>query len=73
MIDIGNDAFADIAADRRNQGHAAGGHVNNLTGKFAAIGQHVAAEQIDAHTLEAALLLVQRKHVKYFLQHGHAA
>ena len=60
MIDIGDDAFAWCAADRRDQRHAAGRHVDDLTGKFAPVRQHVAAEQIDLHALMAAAVLVER-------------
>ena len=73
MIDIGDDALARLAAHRADDRHAAGRHVEHLAGEFAPVGQHVAAEQIHAHALEAALLLVRGKNVEYFLQHGHAA
>ena len=73
VIDIGDDALARDAAHRADDRHAAGRHVEHLTGEFAPVGQHVAAEQIHAHALEAALFLVQRENVEYFLQHGHAA
>jgi hypothetical protein len=33
VIHIGDDAFADIAADRRDQRHAAGRHIDDLAGK----------------------------------------
>jgi len=58
MIDIGNDAFARLAAHRADDRHAAGRHVEHLAGEFAPVRQHVAAEQIDAHALEAALFFV---------------
>src|SRR4029077_7136381 len=73
MIDVGDDAFARDAAHRADDGHAAGRHVEHLTGKLTPVGQHVAAKQVHAHALEAALFLVQGKNVEYFLQHGHAA
>ncbi len=57
MIDIGDDALARLAGDRRNQCHAAGRHVDDLTGKFTAVRKHVAAEEIDADALKAAALL----------------
>ncbi len=34
---------------------------SDLTGEFAAVGQHVAAKQVDPHALEAALLFAERK------------
>ena len=58
MIDIGDHAFARLAAHRADDRHAAGRHVEHLTGKFAPVGQHVAAKQIDAHALKAALFFV---------------
>ena len=57
MVDIGDDAFADVAAHRRDQRHAAGRHVDDLAGIFAAVRQHVAAEQVDAHALVAPAFL----------------
>ena len=60
MIDVGDDALAGLAGDRRDQCHAAGRHVHHLTGEFAPIRQHIAAEQIDAHALKAAALLAER-------------
>ena len=45
------------AADRRNQRHAARRHVDDLAGKLAAVGQHVAAEQVDLDALVAAAVL----------------
>ena len=40
MVDIGDDAFAGLAADRRDQSDAAGRHVNHLARELAAIGEH---------------------------------
>src|ERR1700747_705289 len=48
MIDVGDDALARLAGDRRNHCHATGRHVDDLTGEFAAVGKHIAAEKIDA-------------------------
>ena len=73
MIDIGDDAFADVAADRRDQRHAAGRHIDDLAGKFAAVGQHVAAEQIDADALMAPALLGMRQVCDFGLRQRHAA
>ena len=73
MVHIGDDALACLAGNRRHQGHAARRHVLNLAGILAAIGQHVAAEQIDPHALEAAALVRLRQHVEDLLQHRHDA
>jgi hypothetical protein len=57
MVDISDDAVADVSADGRNQRHAAGRHVHHLAGIFGAVSQHVAAKEIDAHALVAPTLL----------------
>jgi len=57
MIDIGDDALARLTCDRSDQRHAARRHVGDLAGKLAPVGQHVTAEQIDAHALEPPALL----------------
>ena len=72
MVDIGDDAFARLADDRRDQRHAAGRHVHDLAGKLAAVGQHIAAEQVDAHALKAAALLAQRSSDSVSLRQRHA-
>jgi hypothetical protein len=59
MVDIGNDALAGSAGNGGDQRYAARRHVNDLAGKFAAVGQHIAAEQVHAHALVAAAILVQ--------------
>jgi hypothetical protein len=61
VIHIGDDAFARLAGDRRDQSHAAGRHIDDLTGKLAPIRQHVAPEQVDLHALEPPALLAQRQ------------
>ena len=57
MIDIGDDALARLAGDRRDQRHAARRHVDDLAGKLAPVRQHVAAEQVDLDALVAAAIL----------------
>src|SRR6185437_8108874 len=61
MVDIGDDAFAGIANHRSDQGYAAGRHVDDLTRKFAPVGEHVAAEQVDLDPLMAPAFLRQRQ------------
>ena len=65
MVDIGNDPIAGLSANRRNHGHAAGRHVYNLAGKFAPVGEHVAAQQIDLHALEAATFVGAWTHLSF--------
>ena len=60
MIDIGDDAFAGLAAHRRDQGHAAGRHIHDLAGEFPPVGQHVAAEEVDADPLKSPALFAER-------------
>ena len=57
MVDIGDDPLADFADDRGDHRHAAGRHVNDLARIFLPVGQHVAAQQVDAHALMAAAFL----------------
>ena len=68
MVDIGDDAVADIAGNRRDQGDAAGRHVDDLAGEFAAIRQHVAAQQVDADALMAPAFLGVRQRVRFGLR-----
>ena len=67
MVDIGDDALADLPADRRDQRHAAGRHVDDLAREFAPVGQHVAAEQVDAHALVPPALLGVRQDAAVWL------
>src|SRR5882757_1665900 len=57
MVEIGDYAVADIADAGRQQGKAPRRHIDDLAGKFAPVGQHVAAEQMHLHPLEAPTLL----------------
>ena len=63
MVEIGDHAVADIADAGRQQGQSARRHVDDLAGKFAAVRQHVAAEQVHLHPLEAPPLLGGRKKI----------
>ncbi len=72
MVYIGDDALARLARHRRDQGHAARRHVGNLAGKLAPVRQHVAAEQVDAHTLKPPALFAQRKYHGFFLGKCHS-
>ncbi len=69
MVEIGDDAVADIADARREQGQPARRHIDHLAGEFAAVGQHVAAKQVDFHPLEAPTFLGGRK--KFFVRQRH--
>ena len=64
-------ALALYASDRRDQRHAARRHIDDLAGEFAAVGQHIAAKEVDAHALEAAALLAQGRQTRYALRQGH--
>ena len=66
MIDISDDAFAGLADDRRDQRHAARRHIHDLTGKFTPVGQHVAAQQVDADALKAPTLFAERPQCRSF-------
>ena len=60
MIDVGDDPFAGLPLDRRDQGHAAGRHIHHLAGEFAPVRQHVAAEEVDPDPLKSAALFAER-------------
>ena len=68
-----NLGLADVADAGAEQSQAAGGHVDDLTRKFAAVGQHVAAEQMDTDPLETPLLFRRRRNRLSVYQrcHGH--
>ena len=68
MIDIGDHPFAEAAAGRRDQGEAAGRHVDHLARKFAAILQHIATEEIDLDPLVAAVFAGQRRRRRICVQ-----
>ena len=57
MVEIGDHAVADIADAGRQQSEASRRHIDDLAGKFAAVGQHVAAEQVHLDALKAPALL----------------
>jgi len=71
MVDIGDDALARRAQDRRGEGHAAGRHVDDLTGKFAPVGQHIAAEQVDLDALMPAAFFGPRHNSRFDQWQGH--
>ena len=58
MVNIGNDAFTLCTGNWCHNRHAAGRHVDDLTGELTPIRQHISAKQIDTHTLEASPLIV---------------
>jgi hypothetical protein len=72
MVHIGDDALAGLASHGRNQRHAAWRHVDDLARKFAPVGQHVAAKQIDPHALEPTSLVAQRPHTRNSFSQRHA-
>jgi hypothetical protein len=51
MLEIGDDARADLALDRRQKKGAAGRDVDGLARVFVTVGEHVAPEQRDANAL----------------------
>jgi hypothetical protein len=53
-----------LAGDRRNQRDAARRHVDDLTGEFAPVGEHVAACDVHAHALKAAAFLAHRPQLR---------
>jgi hypothetical protein len=71
MIGIGDHSFARIAYDRRNHGHAARRYVDHLARKFAAIGQHVASEQVDLDALMPPAFLGPRHNSRLGHPHCH--
>ena len=52
MVNVGDNPVPDVAAHRRNHGHAARGHVEDLAAIFLAVGQYIAAQEIDAEFKE---------------------
>ena len=53
VIEISNDAFAELDADRRQQRRAAGGCIHQPAGVLLLVGTHEAAEQGDREPLVA--------------------
>jgi hypothetical protein len=60
MVDIGDDAFADLAKIGSHQRRAAWRHIQNLAGKFLLIGEHIAPKQSQIDPLELAFLARRR-------------
>ena len=60
------------AGNRCDDGDTAGRHIDDLAWEFAAIRQHIAAEQIDANALVAPALLGVWQRLRFGLQQGHA-
>ena len=73
VIHIGDHPFAGLAADRRDQRHAAGRHVDHLAGKFAPVRQHVAAQEVDADALKPPTFLAERAQLFLGERDRHAA
>ncbi|BEV44464.1 hypothetical protein CRBSH125_06470 [Afipia carboxidovorans] len=69
MIEIGDNPLADAADAGRQQRKTAGRHIDGLTGIFAPIRQHIAAEQVNPHPLEATTLFSLR--LKFSLNQRH--
>ena len=70
MVEIGDHAVADIADAGRQQGQSTRRHIDDLAGKFAPVRQHVAAQQMDLHPLEAPALFGSRKN-RLFVRQRH--
>jgi hypothetical protein len=64
VIDVSDHALARLAGDWRNQRDAARRHVDDLTGKLAPVGKHVAAGEVHAYALKAAALLAHRPQLR---------
>src|SRR5229473_3179309 len=68
MVEIGDDAIADIADAGRQQGEPPRRHIDDLAWKFAAVRQHIAAEQMNPHPLKTAALFGGRKYRSFVRQ-----
>ena len=73
MVDIGDHALPRLAGHRRLNRNVAGRHVHDLAGEFPPIREHVATQQIDAHALKPASLVIEWEDVEELLQHGSGA
>src|SRR5260370_32884951 len=72
MVEIGEPAVADIADAGRQQGQPAGGHIDDLARKFAAVRQHIAPQQMNLHTLKTPSLFGSRRN-RFFGRQSHLA
>jgi len=54
LVDVADDLFTNGASHRRDQGDAAGRHVDCLAWELLPVGQHVSAQHRDPHTLVTA-------------------
>src|SRR5581483_3614735 len=72
MVEIGDHAVADIADAGREQRQPTRRHVDDLAGKLAAVGQHVAAQQMHLDALEAPALFGGRQN-GLFVRQRHLA
>src|SRR5450755_4708927 len=63
-----DDAIADTADAGRQQGEPPRRHIDDLAWKFAAVRQHIAAEQMNPHPLETAALFGGRKYRSFVRQ-----
>ncbi len=70
MVEIGDHAVADIADAGRQQGQPAGGHIDDLARKFAAVRQHIAPQQMNPHTLKTPSLFGGRRN-RFFVRQSH--
>jgi hypothetical protein len=73
VIDIGDHALPRLAGHRRLNGDIARRHVDDLAGEFPPVREHVASQQVDAHALKPASLVIEWEDVEKFLQHGSGA
>src|SRR5262249_2552561 len=71
MIDVGDHPLTRLPRDRRDQGHAAGRHVNDLARKLAPVGQHVAAQEVYLDALMAPAFLGERQNHRFGQRQRH--
>jgi mannose-6-phosphate isomerase-like protein (cupin superfamily) len=70
VVEIGDDAVADIADAGRQQRQSTRRHIDDLARKFAAVRQHITPQQMDLHPLEAPSLLGGRQN-RFFVRQSH--
>ena len=71
MVEIGDHAITDIADARRQQGEAPRRHIDDLARKLAAVGQHVAAQQVHGNTLMPPPLFRRRQDDRFVERQRH--
>src|SRR5215472_1421131 len=71
VLEVDDDALANLARHWRCQRQTVRRHVHHLAGIFVAVGKHVAAGEIDAHAAETPALLGLRRGSELFLWYLH--